>query len=119
MDTDADELVATFARLRELLVPFLATCRVKVDEPGSVYLETPAPEPEMFASIAARKSNVSFHYMPIYRDPALLDGVSPDLRRRMRGKSCFSFRRHDDPAIDELASLVGRTAGDFLERDEG
>ena len=54
--------------------------------------------------------------MPIYVEPSLLEGVSPELRRRMQGKSCFNFRSVDETLFDELAELTWRgyerTAGD-------
>lgn len=109
--------MAAFARLREVVAPYLAECHVKTDDPGSLYLETHASKPEMFSAISLRKSAVSFHYMPVYVDPGSLEGISEGLRRRMQGKSCFNFTRPDDPAIAELEELVGRTAQPFLHRD--
>jgi hypothetical protein len=54
--------------------------------------------------------------MPIYVKPHLLDDVSPALRKRMQGKSCFNFAKVDDPLLAELEALTKRgydaTAGD-------
>lgn len=112
---DARELPATFDRLRQILEPHLGATTVVTDEPGSVYLQTgPDDKPEMFAAVSVKTSSVAFHYMPVYRRPALLDAISPDLRKRLKGKSCFHFRRADDPAIDDLRRLVDSTAGDAL-----
>jgi hypothetical protein len=59
---------------------------------------------------------VSIYLMPVYVDPGLLDDVSPALRKRMQGKSCFNFNKVDEPLIGELEALVrtgyARTAGD-------
>jgi hypothetical protein len=54
--------------------------------------------------------------MPIYVQPSLLDEVSPALRKRMQGKSCFNFAKVDEPLLAELEALTRRgyeaTAGD-------
>lgn len=52
------------------------------------------------------KRYVSYHLMPVYVSPALLDGVSPELRKRMQGKSCFSFTQVDEALFEELATLT-------------
>jgi hypothetical protein len=44
--------------------------------------------------------------MPVYVFPDLLASVSPALRKRMQGKSCFNFRHVDHELLHELASLV-------------
>ena len=44
--------------------------------------------------------------MGIYGDPTLLAGMSPELRRRMQGKSCFNFTKVDDALFRELAVLT-------------
>jgi hypothetical protein len=46
--------------------------------------------------------------MPVYAFPDLLSDVSPELRRRMQGKSCFNFARVDEPLLRELADLTDR-----------
>src|SRR5690242_16461763 len=38
------------------------------------------------------KNYVSYHFMPVYGCPKLLDALSPKLRARMQGKSCFNFK---------------------------
>lgn len=106
---------ATYVRLRQILEPYLDKASVKTDEPGALYVERlDTDKPEMFAAVATKKSYVSFHYMPVYANPELLNDISDDLRRRMQGKSCFNFKRADDPAIEDLARLVEATVRDGL-----
>lgn len=66
------------------------------------YVELPAASPKakpgFFGAVQTRKSFVSYHLMPVYEDPGLLDGISAALRGRMQGKSCFNFATHD-PAL--------------------
>ena len=37
--------------------------------------------------------------MPVYMFPDLLDGISPELRRRMQGKSCFNFKKAESALL--------------------
>lgn len=93
---------------------------VAADADGS-YAVDMAPEAEpnpttWFAGVRVGKAYVSYYLMPIYVEPALLEGVSPELKRRMQGKSCFNFAKVDEPLLAELEALTKRgyeaTAGD-------
>lgn len=59
------------------------------------------------------KNYVSFYLMPVYAQSALQDAISPALRKRMQGKSCFNFVAVDEPLFQELTQLTARSAGDF------
>ena len=81
--------------------------------PGSVYglstLARPGANAHgFFAGVRVAAGHVSLHLMPIYQDPSLLDGVSPALRRHLKGKSTFNFTTVDEDLFAELASLVAR-----------
>jgi len=41
--------------------------------------------------------------------PELMDSMSPELKRRMQGKSCFNFTKIDEPLFAELASLTAES----------
>ena len=60
-----------------------------------------------FGSVKVGKAYVSFHLMPLYMNDALTAGISPELRKRMQGKTCFNFRSEpDSAAIRELRELT-------------
>jgi hypothetical protein len=63
------------------------------------------------------KRYVSFHVMPLYVHLDLLQGISPELRKRMQGKSCFNFTRQDDALFAELETLTA--AGFARFQDDG
>lgn len=46
--------------------------------------------------------------MPVYMYPEMLDDISPELRKRTQGKSCFNFKTVDETLFDELAALTKR-----------
>jgi hypothetical protein len=59
-----------------------------------------------FAGLRQQKNYVSFYLMPVYVYPELLEGISPGLKKRMQGKSCFNFKSVDEPLFQELARLA-------------
>jgi len=110
--------MSLFDTLAALLRPYGGELSVKADTPTNYYLEESRStgKPQLFAAVQAKKSYVSFHLFPIYAQPELLEGVSPTLRRRMQGKSCFNFARLDQVPSDELAGLVRLAYQSVVER---
>ena len=108
----AADFDATFAALREILRPYAKTCVVVQDTPESYYLDTkytaPNGKPLMFAAVRKGKSYVSFHLFPVYMFPELLRSLSPALKKRMQGKSCFNFKAVDEALLSELRELTAR-----------
>ena len=74
------------------------------------------PDGQMFASVRKGKRYVSYHLFSVYLDPGQLDGLSPELRKRMQGKTCFNFTRVDDALFDELGQLTDRGRDLYAER---
>src|SRR5262245_39822279 len=64
--------------------------------------------PFWFGGVRTGKAYVSYHLMAVYACPDLLDDISPELRKRMQGKSCFNFRAMDEPLFKELAALTDK-----------
>jgi hypothetical protein len=99
-----------FDRLADIFTPFRGALIAKVDEPGHLYLETPSspryPDGFYFGMVKTGKRYVSYHLMPVYTHPDLLEQMSPELRKRMQGKSCFNFTRIDEALCAELERLT-------------
>ena len=108
--TDDAQPTAVFVRLAAIFAPYRSTLLAKFDEPGNLYLETPPsttyPSGIFFGAVKIGKRYVSFHFMPVYVHPDLLDEMSPQLWKRMQGKSCFNFTRSDDALFEELETLT-------------
>jgi hypothetical protein len=99
---------AVEARLRQILEPYRSSLLTGEDRPGGLTLvRTGNGQPEDFvAGIRVGKSYVSYYLMSVYERPELLDGISPLLRKRMQGKSCFNFTRVDEALMSELEALT-------------
>lgn len=82
-------------------------------EPESVYLLLGAaddkhPDGLMFGAVRMGKRYVSYHLMCVYMQPDLLAAMSPQLRKRMQGKSCFNFTKVDEDLFDELSAITAK-----------
>lgn len=104
------DLDAVFKELRSIMAPYAAKLDPKKDDPTELYVDTvyiqKNKKPLFFGAVQVKKSFVSFHLMPVYMKPELLDGMSPELQSRMQGKSCFNFAEVDKPLFKELALLT-------------
>lgn len=109
-----DAFDVSFRRLRGILRRHADRLVVTKDEPSLYYLDTAHimknKKPLFFGSVQIRKRYVSFHLMPVYVFPDLLEPVSPDLLKRMQGKSCFNFNAIAD---DHVTALERLTAAGF------
>lgn len=89
---------------------------VSSEGPGGVQLVAPIPNPlkpkeaMWFGGVRAGKAYVSYHLMPVYSHPSLAAAISPALRKRMQGKSCFNFKAADPVLFAELAALTAEAA---------
>ncbi|MEX2572305.1 MAG: hypothetical protein WD737_13485 [Gemmatimonadota bacterium] len=106
------DFAGTFVALKAILES-LEQNLVKVhDRPDNYYLDTAHiqknKKPLYFGSVAIGKRYVSFHLMPVYLYPELLEDLSPGLKRRMQGKSCFNFTAPDPELLGELEDLTQR-----------
>lgn len=62
-----------------------------------------------FGEVRKGKAYVSYHLIGVYANPALLDDISPELKKHMQGKSCFNFRSVDDKLFKELSALTRKS----------
>src|SRR5262245_20639488 len=109
---------ATFAALRAILEPYGKRMTVTVDEPGhyelaSATMTDRVGRPLFCASVQINKNYVSYHLMPVYGNKALRDSLSPSLRRRMQGKSCFAFTTVETEQLKELAAVTEKGIAGF------
>jgi hypothetical protein len=112
------DLAAVDRRLRDTLAPYRDRFSVHESEQG-LMLEIPGQEGQTWGFVAGTRLNkhyVSYYLMGVYAQPELLDSVSPELRRRMQGKSCFNFTKVDETLLGELQQLTSRSIEGYTER---
>ena len=106
----AADFAASFRQLKAILEPYGDKLRVAHDKPGYYYLET-RDKPYrgraiMFAAVRTGKAYVSFHLFPLYTCPEMTATISPALKKRMQGKTCFNFTAPDAALFAELKKLT-------------
>jgi hypothetical protein len=99
-----------FIRLKNILKQFELHLTLQEDTTENYYLNTPIADTkkkaEFFGAVQKKKSYVAFHLMPIYFHPDMITNLSPDLKNRMQGKSCFNFKEIDEDLFKELNDLT-------------
>ena len=103
------DLEAAEGRLLAILDPYRGRL-----VPGSVYGLQTIGRPgsgahAFFAGVRRADRHVAFHLMPVYRHPELLDGCSPALRRRLKGRTTFRLTVVDEALFADLEALVARS----------
>ena len=106
-----------FARLKTILQPYVKKMDVAQDSQTYYLLNTryimKNKQPLCFGGVRLGKAYVSFYLMSVYASPALLKSMSPELKQRMQGKSCFNFKEVDETLFKELAQLTKAGAAKF------
>jgi hypothetical protein len=69
-----------------------------------------------FGAVQIKKNYVSYHLMPFYMYSDLVKGISPELKKRMQGKSCFNFKEIDKDLFEQLAELTDKSIKTFKQR---
>ena len=113
------DLPSVFKELKTILKPYARELDLKVDTPEAYSIDGPYSEKWkkqlFFGAAQVKKNYVSFHLMPVYMYPELLKDISPELKQRMQGKSCFNFKKVEPDLFKELADLTSRGAQKFKE----
>ena len=116
MDSEKD-FQTTFRQLKAILQKYEKKLTVTTNKPGMYYLDGAYSEKHkgaiFFGAVAIKKNYVSNHLMPVYASPELLKSLSPALKKRMQGKSCFNFTTIDKATLTELAALTKRGYAGF------
>ena len=122
---DKSDFDKVFAELKSIFKPYAKKMDVLQDTGDAYLLNTrfimKNKQPLFFGGVRLGKAYVSFHLMSVYASPDLLKNISPELKKRMQGKSCFNFKTVDKKLFGELKTLTRDGAekfsdGKFIEK---
>ena len=106
-----------FAELKSIFKPYVKNLDVATDTDKYYLLNTryimKNKQPLCFGGVRLGKNYVSFYLMSVYAAPDLLKQMSPELKKRMQGKSCFNFKEVDRKLFSELKTLTKAGAEKF------
>jgi hypothetical protein len=107
-----------FSQVRDVVREHLPPGYEEVVEGKMVVYQVPrdrAPDtyngrPLWYAALAAPKSYLTLHLMPVYSSPALLKRLKDGFRRADKtldiGKACIHFQRAEELALDTIGEIV-------------
>ena len=99
-----------FRQLKTILQAYAASMSVTADNDQAYSLDGPFSRKWkrtlFFGSAQVKKNYVSFYLMPVYMYPELAKKISPALKKRMQGKSCFNFQKPEPQLFVELTALT-------------
>jgi hypothetical protein len=114
---DKNNFVEVFHQLKAIFKPYEKKMVVVQDTNSAYSLNTrhmmKNKQPLFFGGVRLGKAYVSFYLMSVYVSPAEMKGMSPELKKRMQGKSCFNFKAVDKELFQELAALTKTGAARF------
>jgi hypothetical protein len=114
---DKTDFNKVFDDLKSILKPYAKKMDVVHDTDTYYLLNTrhimKNKQPLCFGGVRLGKSYVSFYLMTVYASPDLLKAMSPQLKKRMQGKSCFNFKEVDAQLFTELKTITKAGAAKF------
>ena len=109
-----------FAKLKAIFQPYAKKMDVAADNQTYYLLNTryimKNKQPLCFGGVRLGKNYVSFYLMSVYASPDMLKNISPALKKRMQGKSCFNFKEVDKKLFGELKALTKDGAAKFSDK---
>jgi len=110
-----------FEQLKNILKPYAEKLTLKANTSDTYYIDGPYSEKWkkqlFFGSAQVKKNYVSFYLMPVYMYPELLKDISPELKKRMQGKSCFNFKKVEPHLFRELSELTRKSVEKFQQEN--
>jgi hypothetical protein len=115
--TESQELFRRiFARLKNILARYSPplTETVDLDSRYELYsvkdveLQGRKFKELFFGCVIIQGSYVGFYFMPVYTHTAMLDEVPEELRKCLKGKSCFHIKKYDEGLFELIAGMTAR-----------
>jgi hypothetical protein len=108
------EFALIFSKLKSILENFSPPLKItKNTEKDFELYTTKASEfagrkfPNLyFAAIKNQKGFVGFYFFPVYTHPQLLKKYPEELRKCLKGKSCFHIKKDDDKIFQQIEKAV-------------
>lgn len=113
MDGTAD-LIQIFSSLKNLLAKYSPPLVAKVDaeqrydlwSEKDLIIEGRKRREVFFASLIIQKNYVGFYFMPVYTAPEMKALFPAELRKLLKGKSCFHIRQLDDTLQEQVRHVL-------------
>lgn len=64
------------------------------------------PQKTYIAGVIQQKNYVSFYFSPIYSHPEDFQDINPNLKKHLKGKSCFNISHLSEKLLDDIETLL-------------
>lgn len=68
-----------------------------------------------FGSIVPKPKDIRLYFFPIYTDPDQFE-LSPELKKMLKGKSCFHIKKLNDELIGEIRKMMRKAIKIYQEK---
>ena len=69
-----------------------------------------------FASIVPKPKDVRLYFFPIYTDKEFFS-PSPELQKKLKGKSCFHLKKIDETLFQEIQKMIEKGVEVYKEKE--
>lgn len=69
-----------------------------------------------FASLVPKPKDIRFYYFPLYTDPGAFE-LSAELKKMLKGKSCFHIKKLDIDLISEIRDMIAKGVEIYAAKD--
>ena len=59
-----------------------------------------------FASAVVNKNFIGFYFFPIYTHPQEFTKIPPEIRKCLKGKSCFHIKNEDEELLSQIDGIL-------------
>jgi len=73
------------------------------------------PQPTYIAGVIQQKNYVSLYFSPIYSHPDSFTDINTDLKKFLKGKSCFNINKITPPLLKEIEDILRRGIDKYKE----
>jgi hypothetical protein len=109
-----DTLQEIHDRLKTILSKYCPPLTAKVDTPRryelysikDLVIDGRKRSEVYFAGIIIQKSFVGFYFMPMYANPEFVEGLSPELKKFIKGKACLNIKKADQNLFKEIEMMT-------------
>jgi hypothetical protein len=110
----SDEREAIFKQLKELFYPFVPPLTVSKDTSTNYELISGKPINYMgvkkdsmyFGALIIQSSYAGLYLMHVYTHPENLNKLGPELRKTLKGKSCFHIKKLDQNLLKQIKQAI-------------
>ena len=61
-----------------------------------------------FGSVVPKPNDIRLYYFPIYTHASEFTWISDELRKCLKGKSCFHFKKLSDELIADISKMINK-----------